>query len=88
MNKEAWEQLTPKEKDKMIEERITGKPGNYSRDWNAAMWLIRFIMGDHSAVFSILFEEYGFSSELVPYAIASWEPSDVCYAVICALDEK
>jgi hypothetical protein len=92
MNKEVWEQLTPKEKDKLIEERLTGKPGNYSRDWNAAMWLIGFIV-DHKgelgpSIFRMLFDEFGISSETGLLTIAGWTPSDVCYIVLCALDEK
>jgi hypothetical protein len=92
MNEEAWKQLTPKEKDKLIEERLTGKPGNYSRDWNAAMWLIGFIVKHKGelgpSIFRMLFEELGTASETGLIAIAEWTPSEVCRIALCALDEK
>lgn len=92
MNEEEWEKLAPKEKDKLIEERLTGKPGNYSRDWNAAMWLINFIV-DHKgelgpSIFSMLFYELGTNRETGLIAIAEWTPSEVCRLALCALDEE
>lgn len=93
MNKEEWDKLHYKEKDKLIEEKLTHKPGNYSRDWNAAMWLIKFMV-DHKperlyAFDYDLFEDHGIGiTRSWMASVASWTPDEVCYIALCTLDQE